>query len=257
MLENGLPMKFKLFVFLLCFSLLGYSQIKKPKYYLQYAKDTLYSDVEYFNISKKQHNIKLKSNLFSSLRYENDTLVLHRLRHSYLFGKLDSIKRNQLFLLFSNRNKIDTTKIMVIHYQDTLKKISEFPEKSGVVYTKDSTSHRHAISHSDYVKNQRACTKNLRKKNTSEVYHFFKHNNGHPLTYKKERWYKDYFGIINELFRDYKSRFHTIVIHPNGDFFCMNYTDGNKLLSDIAKGKRWEKHKNDFFEKLDYLNSIK
>ncbi|WP_179352537.1 hypothetical protein [Winogradskyella vidalii] len=157
-------MKFNFSLVIGFFCFFATSQVKYPKYYLEYAKDTIYSDVEYFNISKKAHNTKLKSKLFSSVKYENDTLVLYRLRQSYLFGELDELKKNQLFLLFSNRNKIDTTKIMVIHYQDTLKKISEFPKESGIVYNEDRTSHTHATSHEDYVKHQIACTKKLSKK---------------------------------------------------------------------------------------------
>ncbi len=251
-------MKFKILLITLGFSFVCFAQVGSSKYYLNYAKDTIYSDVQYYNISKKRHDTKLDSKLFSSLKFENDTLVLYRLRYSHLFGTLDKVKRHQLFLIFSERNKIDTTKIMVIHYQDTLKQISEFPDKSELVYNKDSTSHRHVINHSRYIKNLRNCIKNLRKRNRSEVYHFFKHNNGHPLKYKRFQWHKDYYGLIDKLFRDYRSRFHTIVINPNGDFFCMNYRDGNdKILKDLTKGKRWEKHKNAFEKKLAYLNSIK
>lgn len=242
-------------LFLICY--IASSQNKQPQVVFKYQKDTLYINETNEDINKRVYNLKVKSNLFAGLRFENDTLVLYKLRFSHLFGTLENSKKNQLFKLISSKNKVDTTKIIIIHYQDTLKRISQFAKKTGIVFNKDSTSHRHVISHKTFINQHKKCVRTLGKRNKSQVYHYYNFNNGHPETYKKVDWYKDNLSLIDKIFRDSYRRFNTIIIHPNGDFFCRNYNDENSnIFKDITKGKRWKKHKKEFEESLDTLNSM-
>ncbi|MEM5564473.1 hypothetical protein WNY78_05140 [Psychroserpens sp. AS72] len=242
------------------FFLLGWifcsAQNDKPQVIYKYQKDTLFLNETNQPIIKKSFNLKLDSPLFSSLRFENDTLVLYKLRFSHLFGKLKISQKHQLFSLLNSRNNVDTTKVMIIHYQDSLKPINEFAKKTGIAYNKDSTTHRHVMSHKTFVVKHKDCVRKLSKRNKSNVYHYFKVNNGHPLEFKKAKWYEDYYGLIDKLFRDSYSRFFTIVIHPDGSFYCKNYNDNNgKIFKDLIKGKRWKLHKKEFEENLNSLNS--
>lgn len=219
-------------------------------------KKEIYFDEVDATINKRQHDIKLKSDLFSSVKFETDTLILHKLRFSHLFGTLDTIKKQQLFKLLSARNSIDTTKIIVIHYQDTLRRIDEFAEEDGIIQNKNGRGHRHVISHNTFINQHKKCLRNLYKKGVNNVYHFYKHNNGHPEVYESYTWERDHLTLIDRLFRDSFRRFGTIVIYPNGNFFCRNYSDDNlHILKDVTKGKKWDKHLKRFKKKLELLSS--
>ncbi|WP_299334496.1 hypothetical protein [uncultured Psychroserpens sp.] len=249
-------MIFRLLIFCVFVSFYSHSQTIESSFKYTVEKDSIFLD-EYDNaIDKRLFDFKLKSTLFYSLTMSNDTLVLNKLRFSHLFGELETPKKQQLFKFLSQRNNVDTTKVMIIHYQDTLKKINEFPEKSALIYSKDSSSHRHVISHKAFLKQHKKCQNKLNTKKT-RVYHFYGHNNGHPESIKKLTWTKDHLHLINTLFRDAYKRYSAIIIHPDGSFYCWNYRDGNlDVYEDIRKGKRWDKHKKEFIKKLEALNSM-
>ncbi len=221
-------------------------------------KDTIYSDENDQIIDKRVFNFKHKSSLFYGIRFENDTVVLNKLRFTYLFGEIKKTKKNQIFKLFSQRSAVDTTKLIVIHYTDTFKSIAEFPKNNMIIYNKDSTSHKHISNHKQFIKNHKYCIKNFKKNKKANVYHFYGLNNGHPENYKEYTWQKDHYKLIANIFSDSYKRFHTIIIRPDGNFFCFNNRKGNNIdiYDDIVKNKKWEKHKAKFKVRLKSLNSL-
>lgn len=220
------------------------------------SRDTVFLDETDKVTTKSTYIAKLETPLFVSVWFENDTLILYKLRFSHLFGKLKDENKNQLFKLLSSRNKVDTTKIMIIHYQDSLKKESLFPKHSGVTYNKDSSKHRHVISYDKFISQHKECIRKLRKRNKNNVYHFYKHNLGHPEKYGKISWYKDHYELIDRLFRDSHRRFKTIVIRQDGNYFCRNYIGQNiDIFDDIIKDKNWEKHNEQFMTTLKKVNT--
>ena len=251
-------MKFLLFLLII----LVHTQLsaqESDKLYLTYAKDTIYADENNNIIDKHLFNFKFDSSIYYGFRFETDKIVVLRLRFSHLFGTLETTKKEQLFKLLASRNHVDTTKIMLIHYQDTLKRIVDFPKEDIVVFNKDSSSHTHIISHKSFVKQHENCLKGFKRNKKTKVYHFFGINKGHPLTYENNTWEKDNFNLINNMFRDKYRRFSTIIINPNGNFYCYNFNDEGKNLKvyeDIIKDKKWDEHMNEFSIKLQSLNSL-
>lgn len=221
-------------------------------------KDTIYSDENNQIIDKRVFNFKSNSSLYYGIRFEYDTIVLKRLRFSYLFGKLEESNKNQLFKLLAKRNAVDTTKLIVIHYSDTLKSLKEFPEKPKIVLNSDSTSHRHVASYKQFIRTHKTCVNGFKHNKKANIYHFYGFNNGHPEKYKKYTWQKDHFKLIAKMFTDNYKRFHTVIMHPNGNFFGFNYRkkNNNIIYNDIVKDKNWDKHLAHFKQKLESLNSL-
>lgn len=229
------------------------------KLFLKHSKDTVYADENDKIIDKRLFNYKINSSLYYGYQFETDKAVLLRLRFSHLFGKLDPTYKHQLFKLFASRNHVDTTKIMLIHYQDTLKKITDFPKENTIVYNKDSTSHKHVISHKTFLKEHENCQKKFKRNKKTNVYHFFEINEGHPLSYGNCTWEKDNFNLINSMFRDKYKRFSTIIIHPNGDFYCYNFNEDGvnlRIYEDIIRDKKWDEHMAEFEKNFQYLNAL-
>ncbi len=238
------------FALLLCSNSIAQAKINK--------KDTIYSDENDQIIDKRVFNFKYKSNLFYGIRFENDTIVLNRLRFTFLFGEIEDSKKNQIFKLIAKRNKVDTTQLIVIHYTDTLKSMDEFPKNNSIVYNKDSTTHKHVYSHKNFILSHKKCIKNFKKNKKANVYHFYNINNGHPEKFKEYTWQKDHYRLITNMFSDSYKRFNTIIINPDGDFFCFNFREDNNIsiYNDIVKNKKWEKHKASFKKRLKSLNSL-
>lgn len=246
-------------ILLLCFwqTQLNAQHLSQQQY--RYSKDTIYEDENGNSIDKRLFNYKFDSSIYHGYKFEEDKNVLLKLRLSYLFGELESTKKVQLFKLLASRNNIDTTKIMVIHYEDTLKRIVDFPKEDSMVFNKDRTQHTHIHTHKSFIFHIKQCIRNFKRNKKSNVYHFFGVNKGHPLIYEKCELYEDNFGLINNMFRDQYKRFKTIIVHPSGKFYCINYSDGRKsidIYKDIIKDKKWDEHMSEFSKSIKSLNSL-
>ena len=235
---------FLIIVFLLVLSR-GYAQL-----------DTLYLDESDRLITKTIFQHKTGSPLYHGLRFDTDTLVLNKVRFNYYFGKLTPSVKTQFFKLLNKRHQIDTTKTLIIHYQDTLKTQDQFPEKDSIVYL-DSLSERHIHlwGYDSFLNANKKCIKNHNKyKKTSELLHFYGHNLGHPNNVKKLVWYKDYGLIIKKLFADSYRNFKIIIIHSDGEFFVesrLNEIPNNHLI----RRKKWDDYKADFVRRCKALNN--
>lgn len=251
-------MKFLLFLLIFFTQTQVFSQIVKQSN-IKHIKDTIYADENDDVIDKRLFNYKFNSTIYYGFRFETDSVVLEKLRLSHLFGTLEATKKEQLFKFLTSRNHVDTTKIMVIHYQDTLKRITDFPKENKIVLSKDRSSHYHVLSHKSFIKLHKDCVKTFKRNKKTNIYHFFSVNTGHPLTYEECHWEKDNINLINNMFRDNYRRFSTIVIHPNGNFYCYNFNDDGenfKVYQDIIKDKKWDEHMNEFSKKMKSLNSL-
>lgn len=238
--------------------------------------DTVYIDENDSYISKTIFYNKMKSPIYKGIRFSSDTVVLEKLRFEYFFGKLEPLIKTQLFRLLNSRHKIDTTKTLVIHYQDTLKNKSDFPKQSSIVYYdsldqeikmkntntfvevskyKKIAKHKHFISYYDFLQAHKRCKRNHKKYNkTIDVLHFYSFNNGHPKEYKDLVWYKDYGLVIKKIFSDGYKNFTSIIVHPNGDFFIGNHRD-RFPYSDLIKKQNWNKYKSSFAKRIKTLNN--
>lgn len=232
-------------VLFFCFSLL----------FINAQSDTLYVDEDNQYISKSIFAKKAKSGLYNGQRFSNDTIVLETLRLIYYFGELEPRVKSQLFKLQHSRNHIDTTKTIMIHYNDTLRKPSYYAENNKEKYMY-SFAHEHYNTHKGFIEAHKKCKKRNRKfRKTLQVLHFYNTNSGHPDQYKGYVWYKDHGFLIKKLF--FNGYFHslTMIIRPSGEFFIgyFNYF----LSSDLIEKHEWEKYKSEFENKLEILNQYK
>ncbi|MBW1295721.1 hypothetical protein [Aquimarina litoralis] len=153
--------------------------------FTQKVKDTLYLDENNDFISKLKFDQKINSIIYYGLTFDLEDAVYKKIRFAYFFGKIDPIKKQQLFKYLSARNGVDTTKIMAIHYSDTLRAKYQFPKKDSIVYINNKKNHKHIPPYRTFIKRHKACTKNFKNKKNANVYHYYTVNLGHPKTYKK------------------------------------------------------------------------
>lgn len=240
--------KLKKFNFLVIFFLLILSD--------SYAQlDTIYLDESDKFISKTIFENKIGSTIYHGLKFETDTLVLNKVRFSYYFGELSPSVKTQLFQLLNKRHQIDTTKTLIIHYQDTLKPLEQFPKRDSIVYL-DSLSkrHIHLWGYDSFLNAHKKCFQNHKKyKKEAQLLHFYAHNLGHPNKVKNLEWFKDYGLVIKKIFADSYQNFKIIIIHSDGEFFIesrINEIPYNHLI----RQKKWEEYKNEFIRRSEALN---
>jgi hypothetical protein len=221
--------------------------------YSQVKKKTIYLNENYTEITKREHHKKLKSKIYHSLTYDLDSLVYKKLRLSHFFGKLDKLKKQQLFKLLYVRNSIDTTKTLVFHYKDTLKLKSEFPKNDTVVFLKNGR-HKHLISYKKFLKQHTNCVKKHNQFTNVTVVHYYHINNGHQDVIGELIWYKDPSGIIKRLFSDTYENFKYFILKPNGTFFIQSVRESKtNIFDEVLKGK-WDKYETKFYKRYNYFN---
>lgn len=223
----------------------------------QHAVNDVYLDETNKIIDERTFELKALSSVYYSMDFIFENRKYHKLRFEYFLGKIPDTKKSQLFKLLYQRHKIDTTKLLLIHYTDTLKSIDQFPKKNMIVYNADSTSHEHLISHKQFVKNHKKCIKDHKRYKNLNVLHMYEHNNGHPDKFDEVVWYKDDLGIIKKLFNDGVFKYYYILIKPDGSFYLENTYYNRGLYKDLLKNKKWDKHLTEFQNKLESIqNSI-
>ena len=254
--------------YIVCFVLIPFASRAQEK-------KRIYVDENYKVINFQKFTKKSQSKLFYVINAKTDTALFKKLRFKEFFGKLDLKKKNQLNKLFQKRFKIDTTKIWLIHYIDSLPNIKEMPNKSGIVFLDSLDNeegeilnkkefektiisrnvnsinislpkkHKHVISFEDYKKIVLNEIKKYQKFKNIYLLHFYSFNKGYPLNdIDSEKWYKDYNLILKRTFTDGMKMYKTIIVYPNGDFYLNTYGEVKKVLSSnkFSKEKRkWEK----------------
>jgi hypothetical protein len=211
-------------------------------------------DENYEIITEASFNKKNNSTLYYSKRLITDSVTYDRLSFKYYLGVLDKKLNEQLFSILKQRNNVDTTKTIIIHYKDTLPPVSSFPKKDSIVYHVNGT-HRHVNSHKTFKKIIRGCIRaNDRRK--SVVYHFYNVNNDYPLQTTDLLWHKDNLQLLRKLFYDRNSgNFNWfIILQTNGNYLVDYYGVNSKIFTDVKKGKNWEIHYNDFQRRYKSLN---
>ena len=249
---------------------------------LHAQKDTIYADENDFPISKEIFNKKLSAPIYYGLRFDTDTLVLQKIKLRYDFGEITPNTKHQLFKLLNKRHQIDTTKTLVIHYQDTLKAMSEFPKQSKVVYYdsldneiktlnkvtrnpygmkidlsnyKKVVKHKHIQSYKSFLYWNKKCNKSYKKYDkTAAILHFYNFNTGHPNVVNNLTWYQDYGSLLKKLFFQDKKKFYTVIIKPSGAFYLEHY-ESYFTSHDLLNPEKWNTIKADFDKRYKALNN--
>ncbi len=266
--------KISFLIFLIFFTFQSYSQEKKR----------IYVDENYKEISFEKFNFKYRSELFDIINAETSTSLYRKLRFKIFFGNLNQFKKSQLNKFYYKKFRIDSTKIWLIHYTDSLPNIKFMPKKSGV-FMLDSlgnnigkvlnkkefedkvikrsnysikinlkSRHRHVLSYEDYDEIISKEQQEYNKVNDLLLLHFYNFNKGYPVSNKKNQWLKDLNLIIRKTFSDGISMYKILIIHPNGDYYagsCSScFTDEKKLL----KLKSFKKAKKKWYKRLNRFN---
>lgn len=212
--------------------------------------DTVYLGEKDNFISKMEYKNKINSPLYYALIYDLDTVVCKKARLSYFFGKIELIKKQQLFKLLSKRNNIDTTQVLVFHYIDTLKNKNQFPEKD-LIQNLNNGKHKHIISYKTFIRQHKEC---LRKYKNTKVLHYYDVNSDHPERVGRVVWYKDPSSVIRKIFRDSYRRFNFFIVKPNGEYYVHNINDGEEINIKKMIRSKWDYHASDFKKRYNSLN---
>ena len=218
-------------------------------------KKIAFLDENYQPISEEVFDKKNNSTVYRSIQLMTDSVIYKRVAFKYYLGTLEEKSKQQLYNLLSQRNGVDTTKTIIIHYRDTLPPISSFPKRDSIAPTIGG-GHRHINSHKTHLRNLKSCLRYNTRRKTS-IYHFFNFNDGYPLAMEGAiKWNEDPLRMLRKLFydRSIMNFSWTILIQKNGNFLVHYYGFLPKIFKDLRKGKNWEIHYSDFQKRYNSLN---
>lgn len=229
----------------------------------------VYVDENFQNIPENVYVNKQESNTFLEAEIVSDTAIYKKLFYKEFFGILDKGKKSQLNKLLFQKYGIDSTKVWVIHYTDSLPDVTTLSKRSKIIYepvdsTKASieaaaylnskkrfvankfstkelneklnhTKHSHRFSYKSWFTSTKKEIKKYRKLDHAVLLHFYDYNAGFPETDRDVRWHEDPYNVLKAIFSDGIKNYPTIILHPDGSFFVSYYTisfDREKELTD-------------------------
>lgn len=181
------------------------------------SKDTIYIDEDNKIINSEIFKDKILSEYYYANLYETDENFYGKLQWTHFIGKLNQLQKAQLFQELKIKHQVDTSKVMVIHYLDTLKSKTEL--KRSTYYEENRNQH---INHETYPEQHQQCLKKFKKRQNTNVYHFYNYQNNHQTTIKNLIWHQDSNKRFKSFFKKNNEISHTIIILPDG-YYLIHY----------------------------------
>ena len=240
-------------------------------------KERIYLDEHYKEIELREFQKKARTDFFFVAIKSNDTAVFRKLRYRELYGKLDLKVKYQLNGLFHKRYDIDTNKVWVIHYKDSLPDIKKMRKKSGIIVidstgkelseilswdqyrrskyrtTKNRHLKKYVTSYGDFIKTIDYEKKYLRNKNLIELLHFYHINKGYPLENDKFNWMQDSSQILKKIFTIGLEMYRIIVLHPDGSFYVITHKDSLDRQKEKIKFKYFQRAKKQWLKDYESI----
>ncbi len=229
----------------------------------------VYVDESLQTIPEEVYVNKQKMNIFLEAEIVTDTVIYKKLFYNKFFGTLDKNKKSQLNKLLYQRYQMDSSKVWVIHYTDSLPDVTTLPKKDKIVYkpvdsTQESkeaalyfnsinrirsnsfsstdyheklnrTKRYHHFSYKSWYNSRKKEIKKYSKIDNTLLLHFYDYNAGFPAIDKNVKWHKDPYSIIKSIFSDGVKNYSRIIIHPDGDFFvsycCLTFEEEKELTN--------------------------
>lgn len=260
-------MKKLLFILVLYSTFCCYSQQKK----------IIYLDDSYAPIDREEFKYKADSDFYTNATFYNDTAVFHKLRYREYFGKIVPKKKTQLNKLFSGRYGVDTIKVWLIHYKDSLPDVTKMSKKAGYIILdtlgneiseilswdeyvhseKRKGWNRHLYkyveSYENFKKGIDFEKKYLGNQKNFELLHIFGKNKGYPIKDDNFNWLHDSGGIIPKIFTDGLMTYKFIVLHPDGNFYTITHDDSLDRQKEKLNFKSFQKAKKEWFKQYERL----
>lgn len=211
-----------------------------------YTNAQTFIDYNTNQITAKEFKRLFDTDLFKELDIKSDSLNFKKLIFNKRFGSLSKIAKSQLNKRLFFGYAIDSTKIWVIHYVDSLPPKASMPKKSYIEYLDDQKMrHKHVTSYKDFVKGSKKHSKEFKNNKDVKFIHFWRAGGqDYPQElFKSLNWYYDPSNFIKRLFSFGIINFKTQIIYPNGDYISF-YDNKNKVdLKRLIKSKKFVKER--------------
>ena len=214
-----------------------------------YTNAQTFIDYNTNQITTEEFDKLLDTDLFKEIEFKSDSVHFKKLVFKKLFGSLSKIAKSQLNKRLFFRYAIDSTKIWVFHYIDSLVPIASMPKKSYIVYLDDKKMrHKHETSYKDFVKGSKTHFKEFKNNEDVRFIHFWRAGGqDYPQELLKSLdWYYDPSNFIKRLFSIGIINFETQIIYPNGDYVSFfdikNKVDLKRLIKSEKFVKERQKH---------------
>ncbi|WP_144895026.1 hypothetical protein [Lutibacter sp. Hel_I_33_5] len=252
---------------------------------LSQSKKIIYVDENYEFVNFSKYKKKFNSELFEVVILSNDTATFKKLKFKEFLGRIGGSKKSQLNKLLSKRYSVDTNKVWLFHFLDSVPNIKKMPNKSRIkcldstiswLYTNKGKrkklitsnrnggkknmvkhrciKHKHLISLKDYIKKINDENKNINK--NTELIHLYKLNKGFPKNQLNTyNYFEDKTSILSNIFNDGIKSFKTIIIYPDGNYYTSNFNSNHfNKEKKLTRKKTYKRYKRQWNKKLASVN---
>ncbi len=203
--------KLSFFIFFSLSILRGFSQ----------GKQLIHVDENYKEISSSEFERRLKSKLFYYTKYTSDTIDYKKLKFREFFGNIGFEKKKQLNDLFKKKYRIDSSKVWVIHYYDSLPDTKKMPKNTliEIKYASSTPTVRNKMSLEVFKKGLRKMKERYWRNKKAKLYNFYNYKNEYPIAKSKVKWYKDENLVLKKMFGQGVDMYATIILLKNGNYY--------------------------------------
>ncbi len=227
------------------------------------TKKLTYVDENYKEISSAEFERRLESKLFYYTHYTSDTIDYKKLKFREFFGDIGFEKKKQLNKFFKKKYKLDTSKIWVIHYYDSLPVVKNMVKKNYVVINKTGSkipsSFRSIGSFKHFKSGLRKMKERYWRIKNAELYNFYNRENDYPISKSQVKWYKDENLLLQKIFGKGVDMYSIIILHKNGNFYfssTVRPSTTEKLLLDPQMFRKVQRSWYERYEKLKTNASV-
>lgn len=241
---------------------------------------TYYLDENSIAISEKTFNEKCNAAVFYCKQYDRDNMVIFKVYHQMLFGKLKPQEYDQLRIYLNRKStkKIPENHKILIHYEESLVGFKESNEHCNLVNSKSLKDNYEAFNleaalngeypfesikrFQKYVRNHRLefhdeekfneeiasyanqqnnCIKKIETKYQTPVFYVVNNNYNYPIKNEHFTWVVDG-GAIKNTFVKSNPDTNFILIKPNGEYFIKNDFLPDYVLNKLLKNEDWSQY---------------
>ncbi|MBU2526035.1 MAG: hypothetical protein KKC03_05490 [Bacteroidetes bacterium] len=103
-------------------------------FYQKTSAQVRFIDWDLKEIKENTFKSKLKTGKYESIKFQSDSIGYYfKLRPKEIFGLLDTTTNNQLHQILSKSYQVDKSKILFIHYIDTLPMVYKMPKRDTIL----------------------------------------------------------------------------------------------------------------------------
>jgi hypothetical protein len=202
-------------------------------------------------INESTFKSKLKTGKYTSIKIQSDSIgTFFKLRPKEIFGQLDSTINDQLHKILSSNYKVDRSKILFIHYIDTLPMVSNLPKNDTILIGEKVDANGNVYPSQTHLSSFETEKKFLKKEikffqrfDDVTFVHLVNVENDYPKKIDSHEMMSDPNLVFRKVLSDGFQPYVNILLYPDGYYLMTTYKMTNEQIKQRLNRKKFEKER--------------